>query len=375
MKFIVSSSELSSRLQNIGRVIIPKNPVPIYESFLFETEDNTMTITASDGDTTLVTHLELSESDGNARFCINARTIQDSMKEIVEQPLTFDINMDNMEINGTYQNGHFTLMGQNADDYPLLKTDGEEENHTLAIDATHLNAAITRCLVAAADDDLRPQMCGVYFDQKVENLSIVATDGRKLVCETLMNYKADEPLNFILPKKPATLLKNILAKEAADVEIAVNSKRAIITMESATMTCKLVEARYPNYASVIPNNNPFKVTVDRLALLGALKRVYIFADQGISLVKLHLEHNKLVVSAQDFECSFSAEESVACAYDGNDLSIGFKGNYLIDFINNMTSENVYIELADPSRPGIVRPTEQDADDDLLMLLMPIMLNN
>ena len=351
MRFIVSSSALFNRLQTIGRVINSKNTLPILDCFLFEIQDNILTITASDSETTLITNLELVESDANARFCINAKTIQDSMKEIAEQPLSFDINPDNMEITANYQNGRFNIPAE-----------------------TMLNG-INRCLFATADDELRPVMNGVYFDIQADNLTFVSTDGHKLVRNRNYGIKDHQPAAFILPKKPATILKNLLPKESDDVTLKFNERNAYITMESSRLICRLIEGRYPNYNSVIPQNNPYRVTVDRLTLLSALKRVLIFSNQSSALIKLHLESNQLVVSGQDIDYSTSAEERVPCEYGDSPMNIGFKGTFLIDILNNMGGENVIIELADPSRAGVIVPAEQEENEDLLMLLMPMMLND
>lgn len=374
MKFIISSSALFNRLQSIGRVINSKNTLPILDCFLFEIQDNTLTITASDSETTLITSVELVESDNAMRFCINAKTIQDSMKEIAEQPLAFDVNPDNMEITATYQNGHFSIVGQSADEYPEMNISQDGMNELVIPSETVLNG-INRCLFATADDDLRPVMNGVYFDLQQDGLTFVSTDGHKLVRNKNYNIKGEVQAAFILPKKPATILKNLLPKESGDIVLKFDERYAFISMESSRLICRLIEGRYPNYNSVIPQNNPYKVTVDRLTLLSALKRVLIFSNQSSALIKLHLENNQLTVSGQDIDYSTSAEENVPCEYGETPMNIGFKGTFLVDILNNISGENVIIELADPSRAGVLVPAEQEKDEDLLMLLMPMMLND
>jgi DNA polymerase-3 subunit beta len=240
MRFIVSSSALFNRLQTIGRVINSKNTLPILDCFLFEIQDNILTITASDSETTLITNLELVESDANARFCINAKTIQDSMKEIAEQPLSFDINPDNMEITANYQNGRFNIVGQSADEYPEMNLPQEDMNALIIPAETMLNG-INRCLFATADDELRPVMNGVYFDIQADNLTFVSTDGHKLVRNRNYGIKDHQPAAFILPKKPATILKNLLPKESDDVTLKFNERNAYITMESSRLICRLIE--------------------------------------------------------------------------------------------------------------------------------------
>lgn len=374
MRFIVSSSALLNRLQTVGRVISSKNTIHILDCFLFEIQGNMLNITASDSETTMITSMELVESDADTRFCINAKTIQDSIKEIAEQPLTFDINSDNMEITASYQNGRFNIVGQSADEYPDMNLAQDGMDAFVMPAETMLNG-INRCLFATADDELRPLMNGIYFDIQPDNLTFVATDGHKLVRNKFYDLKDNQPAAFILPKKPATILKNLLPKETGDVTLKFNARNAYISTESARLICRLVEGRYPNYNSVIPSNNPYRVTVDRLTLLSALKRVLIFSNQSSALIKLHMEDNQLVVSGQDIDYSTSAEEHVPCEYADNPMNIGFKGTFLIDILNNITGENVVIELADPSRAGVIVPAEQEENEDLLMLLMPMMLND
>ena len=374
MKFIVSSTALSSHLQAISRVINSKNALPILDCFLFELEDGTLSVTVSDSETTMVTTVEVNESDTNGRFAVVAKTLLDALKEIPEQPLTFEINPDNYEITVQYQNGKYSLMGQNADEFPQSATLGDNAVR-VEMEASVLLGGINRSVFATADDELRPVMNGIYFDITTEDITMVASDGHKLVrCKTLA-AKGNERAAFILPKKPATLLKNLLPKEQGSVTIEFDERNAVFMLDSYRMVCRLIEGRYPNYNSVIPQNNPYRVTVDRLTLLSALKRVLIFSNQSSALIKLHLEGNQLVVSGQDIDYSTSAEERVPCEYGDSPMNIGFKGTFLIDILNNMGGENVIIELADPSRAGVIVPAEQEENEDLLMLLMPMMLND
>ncbi len=375
MKFIVSSSALFSRLQTIGRVINSKNTLPILDCFLFEIQDNILTMTASDSETTLMTSMELVESDDNGRFCINAKIIQDSIKEIAEQPLTFDINLANMDITAVYQNGRFNIVGQNAEEYPEIAVPQDGMNK-LDIPAETLLGGITHSLFATADNELRPIMNGVHFDIQTDNLTFVATDGNTLVRNRYYIFQNNDTVStFTLPKKPATLLKNLLPKEANNIELLFSERNAMVKAESFRLICRLIEGRYPNYKSVIPQNNPYCATVDRLTLLSALKRILVFSNKSISLVRLHLETNQLVISGQDIDYSTSAEEHLTCEYNSLPINIGFNGTYLINMLSNIDGENVAIELADSGRPGVVTPTDQDEKEDLLMLLMPLKLND
>ena len=349
MKFIVSSTALSSHLQAISRVINSKNALPILDCFLFELQDGTLSATVSDSETTMVTTVEVNESDMDGRFAVTAKTLLDALKEIPEQPLTFEINTDSLEITVQYQNGKYSLMGQNADEFPQSAMLGDNAVR-VEMDAQVLLGGINRAVFATADDELRPVMNGIYFDITTEDITMVASDGHKL-------------------------MKNLLPKEQGMVTIEFDERNAVFTLESYRMVCRLIEGRYPNYNSVIPQNNPYKVTVDRLQLLGALRRVSIFSSQASSLIKLRMQENLIVISAQDIDFSTSAEETLVCQYAGNPMSIGFKSTFLIDILNNISADEIVIELADPSRAGVIIPVEQEENEDLLMLLMPMMLND
>lgn len=374
MRFLVSSTTLFSHLQAISRVINSKNSLPILDCILIELNDGTITMTASDNETTLSTSIEVSEYEGEGRFAISSKTILEALKENPEQPMSFDINTDTMEITVKYPNGKYSMMAQNGDEYPLPKQmGGEVVNMTMAADV--MLTGINRCIFATADDELRPVMNGIYFDISQQDVTLVASDGHKLVRNKSFASTGNEKAAFILPKKPSNLLKNLLPKEQGDVQICFDDKNAMFTMENYQMTCRLIEGRYPNYNSVIPQNNPHKAIVDRAIFISALKRVSVFSSQASSLIKLSLKENSMTISAQDIDFSTSAEETLICQYDGKDMSIGFKSSFLIDILNNISSQNVIIELADPSRAGLIVPEEQEENEDLLMLLMPMMLND
>lgn len=374
MKFIVSSTALFSHLQAVSRVINSKNTLPILDCFLFNLEDGKLSVTASDSETTMVTSVEVNESDTNGKFAVVAKTLLDALKELPEQPLTFTINTSTMEIVVNYLNGKYSLMGQNADEYPQSVSLGDNAVK-VEIDAQVLLNGINRTLFATADDELRPVMNGIYFDITTEDITMVASDGHKLVRAKTLQAHGNERAAFILPKKPANLLKTLLSKEQGRVVIEFDERNASIINEKYSMVCRLIEGRYPNYNSVIPQGNPHKVTIDRQLLIGALKRVSIFSSQASSLIKLRLQENQIIISAQDIDFSTSAEETQSCQYSGAPMSIGFKSTFLIDILNNISSQEIIIELADPSRAGVIIPVEQEEKEDLLMLLMPMMLND
>lgn len=374
MKIKVSSAALFSRLTSINRVLNSKNSFPILDCYLFETQGQTMTVTASDSETTLVTTVELIESDTDARFCIKAKTIQDSLKEISDQPVTFDINLDTMEIRGKYQNGKFNIVGERADEYPAPHAlDGDTVVHNIA--QSTLLSGINHTIFATADDEIRPVMTGVYFDFTPDSLIFVGTDGRKLVRMTDNTIKSEQQVGFILPKKPANILKSLLQKADAPAELSFNEKMACVKTPEFVLTCRLIDGRYPNYNSVIPQNNPYKATIDRAALISTLKRVLVFSSQSSAQVKLSFKDNSLTVSGQDIDYSTSAEERIMCEYDSPAINIGFKGTLLLDILGNLDGSEVVFQLADPGRAGIITPAEQKEGEDILMLLMPMMLND
>ena len=374
MRFVVSSAALYSHLQAISRVINSKSTLPILDCFLFNIEDCKLTITASDNETTLDTIMDIVESDGNYQFAMPSKTLLDAIKELPEQPITFDINTQSMEVSIQYMNGKYAMMGQSADEYPMAALMGEN-SVTFTIEADTLLGGINRTIFATADDELRPVMNGIYFDIYTDNITLVASDGHKLVRYKLYNVKGEEKAAFILPKKPAALLTNLLAKEAGEIKITFDDRNATFEMPTHRMICRLIEGRYPNYNSVIPQNNPFKVTIDRTAMLSALRRVSVFSSQSSSLIKLRMGGNELLISAQDIDFSTSAEEKLACAYEGNPMSIGFKATFLMDILSNINGQDVVIEVSDPSRAGVLVPAEQTEAEELLMLLMPMMLND
>ena len=373
MKFIISSTLLSSHLQAVSRVVNSKNTLPILDCFLFELKDGVLSVTASDSETTLVTSVEVAESDGNGRIAVLSKMLLDALKEIPEQPLTFDANPSSLEITILYQNGKCSLMGQDADEYP---TSAILSNKAVQVemDAMVLLNGINRTAFSMGDDDIRQVMNGIFFDITPDDITMVATDGFKLVRYKILSCKGNTKSSFIFPKKPVLLLKSLLSREQGLVKIEFDERNAVFTLSSYRMVCRLIEELYPKYSSVIPTDNPYKATVDRMSLLGALKRVSVFSPKAINLVGLSLSNGKLRISAQDMDYSTSAEETLPCQYTDKPMSIGFNSLFLIDMLNAIPSTEVVLELADPSRVGVVVSAEQEEDEDLLTLLLPIALD-
>lgn len=374
MRFTLSSTSLSNRLQTLARVINSKNSLPILDSFLFEVRNNQLNITASDSENVMKSYVLLDECDGEGQFAVPNHTILDAVKELPEQPLTFEVDTEHFTVRILYQNGLYNFTAQNADEYPHTQSipDGAT---VITVDGAVLNDNITRSIFATAQDELRPVMNGIYFDLTSESLSIVASDGHKLVRNKNFTVKSESPASFILPKKPATLLKNVLGKESGDVVIKFDSRSAEISFSEGVLSCRLIEGRYPNYNSVIPQNNPNQLTIDRKLLIGALRRVLPFASESSQLVRFHLETGKLVLSSEDIDFATSAKEEITCDYSGQNMNIGFKGSSLSEILTNLDSTEVVIQLADPSRAGIIVPAEQPENEDVLMLIMPMLLND
>ncbi|MDR1720673.1 MAG: DNA polymerase III subunit beta [Dysgonamonadaceae bacterium] len=374
MKFVVSSNLLLNQLQTIGRVIASKNSIPILDCFLFDLNEDLLTITACDSETRMSTSLKVNDIEGSGIIAIPSRNLLDALKELPEQPITFNILEENLELYIYYENGKYNFTGQNGDEYPQPKPLNEDAAR-LDIPAPVLLSGISRTLFATAEDELRPVMNGLFFDITTDDITFVASDGHKLVRSKTFAVKGSERSSFILPKKPANLLKTILPKESGDISIQFDNSNAYITMEDFTLVCRLIEGRYPNYNGVIPTQNPYKITVDRLLLHNALKRVSVFSNSTSSLVKLTISETQILISAQDIDFSTFAEETIPCVYDGTAMNIGFRGTYLIEILNNIPSQDVILELADPSRAGLILPVENEENEDLLMLLMPMMLND
>lgn len=375
MRFTVSSSALSSKLNMLAKVIGSKNSLPILDCFLFQVANGEMSITASDSDNVIKSTLALTDHDGEGEFCVPNRVILDALKELPEQPLHFDVDAagEAVAIKIVYQNGLYNFTGQSAEEYPRTQSMNDACT-TVSLPTEMLINNISRSLFATANDELRPVMNGIYFDLTADALAIVASDGHKLVRSKNFTIKSESPSAFNLPKKPASLLKNILSKDGDDAIIKFDDRSAEIRFTDGIMRCRLIDGRYPNYNSVIPNN-PNEVTVDRRGLQSALRRVLPFASESSQLIRFHIESGRFEVSSEDIDFSTSAKEQLSCEYNGSPISIGFKGSSLMEILSNLTSDNIIIQLADPSRAGIIVPAEQPENEDILMLIMPMLLND
>ena len=374
MRLTISSTALASRLSALSKVFNNKNTMPILDCYLFDVKGNTLTITASDSENVMTTQLQADEADSEGTFAVNYRTILDAVRELPEQPLTLDVDMSSFAVKVIYLNGMYNFTAQRGDEFPRLQPlhDGAT---SIIIDSKTLVNDISHSIFATANEELRPVMNGIYFDLNQEGLAIVASDGHKLVRTRNKNIKTENPMSFILPKKPATLLKNVLTISEDEVIIRFDDRNANISYADGSLTCRLIEGRYPNYNSVIPQDNPNQLTMDRMVMIGVTRRVLPFASDSSQQIRLHIEAGKAVISSEDIEFYTSAKEEIICDYTGATMDIGFKGTTLMEILTNLDCEEVTLEFADPSRPCLILPTQQPENEDILMLIMPMLLND
>lgn len=374
MKFNVSSSKLFSQLQAVSRVINNKNALPILDDVLFELSGNELRLTASDGETTIRTAIEVDGVEGSGKVASAAKLLLETLREFSDQPLAFTIDENNFAVSMVSQNGTYSFVGVNGNEYPEMPQN-DAETQSLSLPATTLQNAIEKTIFCTADDPLRPVMNGIYFDITAENVTMVATDAHRLVKYTNNSVKTGIEANFILPKKPASLLKNLLAKEEGDVKITFGVKNARFEFDKTIVVCRRIEGRFPNYNAVIPQSNQNIVTIDRQTMINACKRVAVFANNGTAQLRLALTENQIKISAQDIDFSTSAEELVQCDYQGTPMAIGFKAPFLIDLLSTIGTQDVQLKLADPARAGLILPVGEESNEEVLMLLMPMLLND
>lgn len=380
MKFIVSSSTLLKQLQMLSGVLNTSNTLPILDNFLFEIDKGTLTISASDLETTITTHLTV-ESKDNGNVAVPARLLIDTLKTFPEQPLTFSIDKKRLAIEISSDYGKYKITGQNGDEFP--KAPAVDNGQAIEMDSAVLSRAIGRTLFAAGNDELRPVMSGVFVQFAPDGTTFVATDAHKLVRYRRLDVKSSASASFILPRKPLNLLKNILAANEGAVRVEYNTTNARFSWGIApdgsigsTLICRLIDGKYPNYDAVIPKNNPNKLTVDTTALLGSIRRVSIFANKTTHQVRLKVAGSELNISAEDLDFSNEAAERLTCAYTGDDMEIGFNSRFLVEMLTNIDSQEAMLEMSAPNRAGILLPMNNNAaSEDTLMLVMPVMLNN
>jgi DNA polymerase-3 subunit beta len=373
MKFIISSTSLLKNLQAILGVINTNNTLPILDDFLFELKDETLTITSSDLETTMRVTMRTDKAEESGTIAIPAKILVETLKTFPDIPVAFSINPDTLMIEISAGEGKYKLSGHKSDEYP--RTPSLEETTAITLDSKLMSQAINKTLFATGNDELRLVLSGVFCELSPDDVTFVATDAHKLVKYRRMDLKSADSASFILPKKPMNLLKNILASQDVPVTIEYNKTNAFFSFSNIHLICRLIDGKYPNYDAVIPKENPNKLTIDRHALQNSIRRVAIFANQSTHQIRFKVTGQELILSAEDIDFSNEAKERLSCSYNGEDMEIGFNSKFLLEMLSNIETEEISLEMSAPNRAGILTPlNNENKDEDILMLVMPVMLN-
>jgi DNA polymerase-3 subunit beta len=372
MKFVVSSTALLKQLRSVGSAISSNPMVPILENFLFEIEKEKLTITASDLQTTIISDMQVDSKESGV-ICIPAKILMDTLSNLPEQPITINIDADTYVVTIRSNSGNYRLSGENAEDFTKIPTMRNAQRIDLSTEV--LSKALTNTIFATSNDESRPAMQGVLFQLNETNLTFVATDGHRLVRYRRVDLATENPNAIILPKKSLALLKNILPSENTTVALEYNTGNALFTFANTKLFCKLIDERYPDYENVIPLDNPNKMTINRSELLNCLKRIQLYANKTTHQVRFKIAGSELQVSAEDLDFSNEANERLVCEFEGSDIEIGFNAKFLIELLSNLDSENITLYMSIPSKAGLLRPAEKNINEDILMLIMPVMLAN
>lgn len=372
MKFIVSSSALLKQLQSINGVVTNNPVVPILENFLFEIEPGKLTITASDLETSMITELPIEARDAG-RIAAPARILLDTLKNLPDQPVTFSLDEETYTIEISSANGRYKLAGENAADFPRVPV--VKGSSPVEIPSSSLARAINKTIFAVSTDELRPAMTGILVQLGEAQVTFVATDGHRLLRYRRQDVNAGQTANLIIPRKAFNLLKSSLPSEATPVRVEFNQSNAFFSFNQMRLVCRLIDERYPDYENVIPVSNPNKLTINRAELLNSVRRISIYSNKTTHQVRLRLTGSELIISAEDLDFSNEAKETLACQYDGEDMEIGFNARFLLEMLSNIDSEEITLELSTPNRAGLLMPAQADENESILMLVMPVMLNN
>ncbi|WP_207431211.1 DNA polymerase III subunit beta [Sabulibacter ruber] len=372
MKFIVSSTALLKQLTSINGVVANNPVVPILENFLFEINDGVLTITASDLETSMITEIHV-EARENGRIAAPARILIDTLKNLPDQPVTFTIDEETYTIEISSSNGRYKLSGENATDFPKVPV--VRGGNAIEIPSNVLSRAINKTIFAVSNDELRPAMTGIFVQLNSGNITFVATDGHRLLRYRRQDVSSENTASIIIPKKAFNLLKSTLPNEATAVRVEFNTSNAFFSFDNIRMICRLIDERYPDYENVIPVQNPNKLTIDRYDFLSSVKRISIYSNKTTHQVRLRITGSELQISAEDLDFSNEASERLTCQYDGEDMEIGFNAKFLTEMLSNIDSDEISLELSTPNRAGLLMPTSNDEEENILMLVMPVMLNN
>ncbi|MFZ5971949.1 MAG: DNA polymerase III subunit beta [Bacteroidota bacterium] len=371
MKFIVNSSYLLKQLSNINGVITTNPVVPILENFLFEIDKTNLTVTASDLQTSMITELTV-ESKEKGNIAVPARILLDTLKNLPDQPVTFSIDESTYSIEISSDNGRYKLSGENATDFPKVPSVSNDFSANISTEV--LARAINNTIFATSSDELRPAMTGVYVNLGEKNTTFVATDGHRLVRYRRTDVKSDNGNTIIIPRKALNLLKATLPTENTDVSIDFNMSNAFFKFGNIRMICRLIDERFPDYENVIPSSSSIKMTINRNDFLSSLKRISIYANKTTHQVRLKITGSELQVSAEDLDFSNEANERLSCEHEGEDIEIGFNAKFLIEMLSNLDTDQIRLNMNAPNKAGVIFPAEKDKAEDILMLVMPVMLN-
>jgi DNA polymerase-3 subunit beta len=371
MKFIVNSSYLLKQLSHINGVITTNPVVPILENFLFEIDKSKLTVTASDLQTSMITEINI-ESKEKGNIAVPAKILLETLKNLPDQPVTFSIDESTYSIEISSDNGRYKLAGENATDFP--KVPAVSNDFSANISTEVLARAINNTIFATSSDELRPAMTGVYVNLGDKNTTFVATDGHRLVRYRRTDIKSENGNTIIIPRKALNLLKATLPTENTDVNIDFNMSNAFFRFGNIRMICRLIDERFPDYENVIPTSNPIKMTISRADLLSSLKRISIYANKTTHQVRLKITGSELQVSAEDLDFSNEANERLSCEHEGEDIEIGFNARFLIEMLSNLDTDQIKLNMSAPNKAGVILPSEKDKGEDILMLVMPVMLN-
>jgi DNA polymerase-3 subunit beta len=369
MRFIVSSGLLLKNLQSISGIISPNNILPILESFLFVVENNTLTVVSTDLESTMKVRVDV-QSNENGKLCIQSKVLLDYLKNLPEQPITFDINMKDFGIDITSEQGKYKVVGEDAMNYPTEPVADDTQSFNMS--AAELSDGIAKALVAVSSDDMRPAMSGVFFDLNESSLTLVATDAHRLVRCVKTDVHCPASDSFIVPRKALQQLKNNL-NASTEVSISYNKNHLFVKGENIELSCRLIDAKFPDYKIVIPADNPYKLTINRNDFMSALRRVSVFANRTTNQVVLDIVGNNLHLYSQDVDYSFEGNEQMTCQYKGEDMKIAFNAKLLVELVNIVEGEEVLLEFSTPSRAGLIKQTETKPNEDLLILIMPLMI--
>jgi DNA polymerase-3 subunit beta len=372
MRFIVSTSTLLKQLQAVNGASSSSTVLPILENFLFEIKDGSLTISATDLQTSMTTSLPV-ESKEDGKVAVPSKILLETLKTLPDQPVAFSVDAQTFSIEISAGDGKYKLSGENGEDFPKIPT--VENASSVIMPASVLAEAINKTIFAVSNDDLRPAMTGVYCQLSPQNITFVATDAHKLVRYRRNDTKSDAAASFILPKKALTLLKASLGSDDSAVSLEYNSTSAFFRFGNINLICRLIDERYPDYEAVIPQSNPNKLTLDRSQFLNSLRRVVIFANKTTHQVRLKINGSELNISSEDVDFSNEAHERLGCQYEGEDMEIGFNAKFLIEMLGNLEGDEVTLEMSTPNRAGLLIPQTNDDKEDVLMLVMPVMLNN